>query len=84
LNLPTVSVLTASTGYPEDGFPQATDFFSEEYIDSEDIMSHWPSGLDDVPSANIDTDEYVDEFLKAMDDLTWCVLYATYGVCDKS
>ncbi|KAF2679233.1 hypothetical protein K458DRAFT_490712 [Lentithecium fluviatile CBS 122367] len=66
--LPLVSL---SMGYPEDGFPQATDFFDEEYIDSEDVMMLWPSELDDVPDINIDTDEYINDFLEAMDDLLW-------------
>jgi hypothetical protein len=32
---------------------------------------HWPSELDDVPNTNIDTDEYINDLLEPMDDLTW-------------
>ncbi|KAI8934519.1 hypothetical protein NX059_008218 [Plenodomus lindquistii] len=44
--------------YPEGGFPYATDYFSKESVDSEDIMQHWPANLEEVPSVNIDTDKF--------------------------
>ncbi|KAF2824516.1 hypothetical protein CC86DRAFT_421084 [Ophiobolus disseminans] len=55
----------------DDQFKYATDFFSEDYIDSEDIMSLWPQGWSDAPTTNIDSEEYVNEFLKAIDSPSW-------------
>jgi hypothetical protein len=34
-------------------------------------MVHWPQDLDDVPNADIDNDEYLNAFLKSVDDTNW-------------
>jgi hypothetical protein len=54
-------------------FKYATNYFSEDYIDSEDIMKLWPKGWGDAPTSNIDTDEYVNDFLTALNSGTWIV-----------
>jgi hypothetical protein len=54
----------------DNDFTYAVNYFSEEYIDSDDALKLWPSGFDE-PGGDIEGDDYVNEALKAIDSPRW-------------
>jgi hypothetical protein len=54
----------------DNDFKYAINYFSEEYIDSDDAIKLLPPGFDE-PGGDIETDDYVNEALKAMDSPQW-------------
>jgi hypothetical protein len=54
----------------ENDFKYATNYFTEEYIDSDDALRLLPSDFNE-PDGDIDNDDYVNEALEAIDSPNW-------------
>jgi hypothetical protein len=65
----TVSV-RAGVKRDENDFRYAINYFTEEYIGSEDALKLLPSDFNE-PESDIDSDDYVNEALKAIDSPDW-------------
>lgn len=55
----------------DEEFVYATGYFSEEYIDSEDIMKLWPADFQDAKNVDIESETYINQCLEALDDFNW-------------
>ncbi|KAK8119249.1 uncharacterized protein PG998_003875 [Apiospora kogelbergensis] len=44
-------------------FAYATEFFSEDFVSSDNVDELWPSDMADVPDADLDNGEYIESFV---------------------